>query len=459
VRTRAIRRAGLFLIVILFLLTTISATQALAEPDLIIESELRYMFDAGGGDVTITVQGELAQDIRQDIFEDYSLSENSYILEDSQNKYIEAMEDLLEMNINDARKGIEGFDYDPKKDYDPEYVGVDYSGEYQIIDLGSTGRADIKSVNGLTGTDNNDTSKFTIEMDIKGELIDDSKITLTDGYIILYSLWGEKIDLNSVEVQETTKITLIGTNGFSNLEFDSGGEFTKYRLILGEYIEYNHKYKLNGYELSNKKSDTASFDTFNPIESSLMLAIFVIVFTIIASMIGKFFAKKNNLERVRLLKVIAGIFFLILAIIYILGFDGVILMVITIMFFVLNVILAVGVYEKGWGNLSSVTIKHEDFYKEPPKIEEGPWHERGISNARVGNFQEAINCFENALESEPENAIIWNDLGFSHRKLGNTRQAIDSFNKALQLRPNYPTAQENLQKAKQEMAMRRRRKR
>lgn len=449
VRTRAIRRAGLFLIVILFLLTTISANQTVAEPDLIIDSELRYMFDAGGGDVTVTVQGELARDIRRNILDDtiFNPSNLANISKKISDDFVEAFEDLLELNIAGPRKF---------NDSKPEVANVTYDGNYKIIKID---RVDVKSVEGLEGTNSFDTSEFTLVVDIKGKLLKDEELIFTDGYVILYGLWGEKIPLLTVNVEESTSITTIGMNSYSNLKLDNGGEVTHYRLIMGDYIHYEHNYKLNGYELSNNKSDTASFDTFNPIESSLMLAIFVIVFTIIASMIGKFFAKKNNLERVRLLKVIAGIFFLILAIIYILGFDGVILMIITLIFFVLNVVLAVGVYEKGWGNLSNVTIKHEDFYKEPPKIEEGPWHERGISNARVGNFQEAINCFENALESEPENAIIWNDLGFSHRKLGNTRQAIDSFNKALQLRPNYPTAQENLQKAKQEMAMRRRRKR
>jgi len=441
-------RAGLFLIVILFLLTTISATRALAEPELIIESELRYMFDAGGGDVTVTVQGDLAQELRTDIYQDFGLNSsnlNVTITQTITNEYIEAFEDLLEQNIANNRMFI---------DETPQVAKVEYNGNYKIIKID---RVDVKSIEGLEGTNSIDTSEFTMVVDIKGKLLQDEDLIFTDGYLILYGLWGEKIPLLTVNVQESTSITTVGINGYSNLKLDNGGEVTHYRLIMGDYIHYEHNYELNGYELSNDKSDTASFDTFNPIESSLMLAIFVIVFTIIASMIAKFFAKKNNFERVKILKVIAGIFFIILALIYLFGFDAVILLVITITFFVLNVVLAFGVYEKGWGNFTKVTIKHEDFYKEPPKIEEGPWHERGIANAKVGNFQEAINCFENALESEPKNAVIWNDLGFSHRKLGNTRQAIDSFNKALQLRPNYPTAQENLQKAKQEMAERRRR--
>jgi tetratricopeptide (TPR) repeat protein len=117
-----------------------------------------------------------------------------------------------------------------------------------------------------------------------------------------------------------------------------------------------------------------------------------------------------------------------------------------------------GVYNRGWGGLAKISFKSEDFLKEPPTIEKGPWHERGIANAKVGNFNEAVNCFEMALEAEPDNATIWNDLGFVLRKLGNYRTAIDCFSKALEIRPGYSTAVENLEKANQEMRAQRSRK-
>jgi len=154
-----------------------------------------------------------------------------------------------------------------------------------------------------------------------------------------------------------------------------------------------------------------------------------------------------------LLKIIGFIFFLILIIFYFLGIFNIAIWFLTFIFFIINSVIAFGVYRRGWGNLTEKAVRREDFLKEPPKIEQGPWHQRGIANAKVGNFSEAVNCFEMALEAEPENATIWNDLGFVHRKLGNYRAAIESLTKALEIRPEYSTALDNLNKAKQEIAV------
>ncbi|MCK5559264.1 MAG: tetratricopeptide repeat protein [Thermoplasmata archaeon] len=443
----------------ILLIPSSSNCNAEPDPELIIESELRYLFGTGGGDVTITVKGDLALAIRRDILNETKFNHDGTISEEIQKEYTEAIEDLLEKNINDARKFI---------DDKPENAGIEYGGTYKLIDLGGTGRADIQSTEGLSGTTNKSKSKITIKMDIKGELLSDSVVTLSDGYIMLYALLGENIDesdsvelqeiTNSIEVQETTKVSIIGMNSYSNYEFDSGGELSRYRLVLGEYIVYKHEYELSGYEMSDDKKDTVSFDGFNIVENALILAIVTIILTIIPSRMAKYYIKRDNLNKVKILGILGLIFFIILAILYFGGFASIIIWLMNIVFCVINIVLVMGIYQKGWGNLAMVTIRREDFIKEPPKIDDGPWHERGISNAKVGNFREAINCFENALESEPENPIIWNDLGFVLRKLGKNRQAIECFNKALEFRSDYPTARENLEKAKAEMPNQRKRK-
>jgi tetratricopeptide (TPR) repeat protein len=431
------------------LIPSSSNCNAEPDPELIIETNLRYLFGTGGGDVTITIKGELARNIRQDILNETPIFNDGTISNEIQKKYIEAIEDLLELNINQVER---------PDDDDPDDARVEYDGKYKLIDLGGTGRADIQSTEGLIGTNETNTNKITIKMDIKGELVTDSVVTLSDGYIMLYALWGEAIESNSVEVQEITKVSIIGMNSYSDYEFDSGGEISHYRLVLGEYIVYEHEYELSGYEMSDDKKDTVSFDGFNIVENALILAIVTIILTIIPSRVAKYFIKRDNLNKVKILGILGLIFFIILAILYFGGFDGIIIWLMNIVFCVINMVLVIGIYQKGWGNLARVTIRREDFIKEPPKIDEGPWHERGISNAKVGNFREAINCFENALESEPNNPIIWNDLGFVLRKLGKNRQAIEFFTKALELRPDYPTARENLEKAKAEMANQRNRK-
>ncbi len=445
---------GYIIIILLMVLIISSFSTCSAEPehDLIIESELKYLFGQGGGEITITVQGELAQDIREDIYQDLKINPSSLINDDVEKTFVEAIEDLLELNIAHDRllNSI---------DQPPEDAEVDYDGHYKIIDLGGTGRADIKSVSGLVGTGRNDSSKFTIKMDIKGELLPDNEIKLSDGYIILYALFGENITSIPVKVKETCRIMNIGMNSYSDYDLASGGKITHYRLVMGDYIEYKHSYELSGYEMSDDTLDTVTLDGFNIIQNALVLAIFIIIFTVIPGVVAKHFIRINNLNKVTILRILALIFFIILAIIYFMGIDGATVWLTTIIFFVINIILVVGVYQKGWGSMAKVTVRREDFMKEPPTIAEGPWHERGISNAKVGNFKEAVNCFENALESEPENAIIWNDLGFALRKLGKYRQAIDCFNKSITLRPGYSTAMENLEKAKTEMASQRKKKR
>ena len=448
-----IKKISIISIICLLILLSYSPTgSASPNPDLIIESNLRYLFDTGGGDVTITVQGELAQELRQNIFDDdlfglNASNDNATITKKVSVDFGEAFEDLLELNIN-----LNRIDIDDK----PEDAYVDYNGNYKIIKLD---RVDIKSIDGLEGTNNQDSSKFTIKIDIKGKLLKDSEVTLSDAHIILYALWGEEAPLLSVNVKETATITTIGMDSYSDLKLDSGGEVKYYRLGLGESIEYKSEYKLDGYETSNNKKDTVAFDSFNIINNPLVLIIVIFLFSIIASITARHFVKRFNVEKVRTLQLLGAVFFIILIIIYFLGISSLVVWGTAALFFVINLTLAFGVYQKGWGNLSTVTVRHEDFYKEPPKIEQGPWHERGISNAKVGNFLEAVNCFENALESEPENAIIWNDLGFAFRKLGKFAQALECFNKALELRPGYSTAMENRNKTNSEMMSRRRKRR
>jgi hypothetical protein len=417
-------------------------TKAQNEPELIIETELRFLFGSGGGNLKITVKGDLAQEIRQDIIQDFGLdinNSNTIIPESVETSYAEAFEDLLELNINPARIGI---------DLPPDEANVSFDGSFKILKID---RVDIKSIDGLTGTRGDDTSEFHIEMDVKEFHVEDEDVILNDGYVILYALWGEGIPSFHVDVEEKCNIVTIGTNSYSNIRLDSGGKITHYRFLMGDYIEYNHKYELNGYELSNEKKDIVRVDSFNLLENSLVLFILIIIFTIIPSLIASSVTKKNNMKKVKHLRALGAIFFIILVILYLIGLLGLWLLIMNLIYFITNIILVFGIYQMGWGNLAEFTLDRKDFLMKPPKIESGPWHQRGISNAKVGNFDEAINCFEMALESEPENATIWNDLGFVLRKVGNYRTAIDCFNKALEIRPGYQTAMDNLDKAKIEL--------
>lgn len=419
---------------------------AAAEPELEIESEFNYLFGKGGAKLTIDIRGDLARELRQDIYDDFLINPKSMITDVKRDAFMEAMEDRFEQNIDTRIVFNDSLAH--------QIEDLDYKKVYKITRIDHLeNRVEINSIDGLVGTSISDTSTITIKMDLEGSPVEDSEIILSDGYIILYVLFGNETYI-SVDVKETCRIMTVGMNGYSDFKLESGGEITRYRLVMGELIEYKHNYKLNGLELSKNEKDTIHFDSFNAIENSLVLAIIILVFSIIAGMFGKHLMKKRNVERVLILRIMWLVFFIILVIIYIIGFSGTIIFVSTLLFFAINMVLNYGIYEKGWGRLVKTTVRHEDFVRTPPKIDEGPWHERGIANARVGNFLEAVSCFENALEAEPENATIWNDLGFVLRKLGKYRQALDCFKKALKLRPDYPVAKENLEKTKREMEAR-----
>lgn len=438
----------LCLIVLIFIIISPSFAQAESDPELIIETEFYLLFGNGGGNAVITVQGELAQDIRQDIFEEYGINSSNpqaIIPEVVTNKYVEAFEDLLELKINPEREFI---------DQEPTKANISFTGNFKVVKINrdNSGRVDVESISGLTGTSSFDSSKFTIKFKFEGEIIEKSEIILSDGYIILYALWGEKISDIHIKVKEISKITTVDYKGYSNQKLESGGNIKLYRLVLGNYLEYDHEYELSGYKLANNKKDTIEYNSNNIIQNSLLLFIIILIFSFIPAILSSIIVKKNKLRKVIHLRIVAIVFFILILIIYVIGIDGIIIWISTISLFIVNLILINGVYKKGWGNLVKVEIRREDFLKEPPKIEQGPWHERGIANAKVGNFDEAVNCFEMALETEPENPIIWNDLGFVQRKLGNYRYALDCFNKSLELRPEYPTAKENLNKTKKEMS-------
>jgi tetratricopeptide (TPR) repeat protein len=436
----------------MLLLIPQSNTSAESEPDLIIESEYRFLFNSGGGHITVTVQGDLAKDIRNDIYDDFFLNPEVDINEKKEDEYIEAFEDLMELDINLIRQDLNYTSEHDGYDYPPEIAGIDYDGKYKFINYDDKeNRVDVKTVDGLVGTGKNDTSKFVLKMDVSKKPIKDDVITFNDANIIIYALFGDEIPLYHIDVKERCNIMTIGTNSYSNYKAREGGEITHYRLLLGEYIEYNNEYELEGYNVIDDKTDTINFESFNVIENSLVLIVIILIFTIIPSFIARSITQKNNMKKVLLLRVLGLVFFIILIIIYLFGIIGLTVWILTIAFFMVNMVLMHGVYQKGWGNLAQITFKREDFMKEPPTIEKGPWHERGIANAKVGNFNEAVNCFEMALEAEPDNATIWNDLGFVLRKLGNYRTAIDCFSKALEIRPGYSTAIENLKKANSEM--------
>ena len=60
---------------------------------------------------------------------------------------------------------------------------------------------------------------------------------------------------------------------------------------------------------------------------------------------------------------------------------------------------------------------------------------KGMSFLEDGRYEEALDCFEKILASNPDNPDIWNKKGVALRSLGRYDEAIESFNKALEITP------------------------
>lgn len=64
--------------------------------------------------------------------------------------------------------------------------------------------------------------------------------------------------------------------------------------------------------------------------------------------------------------------------------------------------------------------------------------------SELGCFDEALECYNKALELDPDNAKVLNNKGVLLRKMGETQEALKDIEKDLELNPDY----ENAKKAK-----------
>jgi len=68
----------------------------------------------------------------------------------------------------------------------------------------------------------------------------------------------------------------------------------------------------------------------------------------------------------------------------------------------------------------------------------------GEVQGRTGNFDKAIELFNQAVELDPNYAESYNNLGFTYYKKGKYKRAEQFFSKALEIDPNFDKAKSNL---------------
>lgn len=93
------------------------------------------------------------------------------------------------------------------------------------------------------------------------------------------------------------------------------------------------------------------------------------------------------------------------------------------------------------GNSLDSLSRHEDAIRCFDKaLELDPhfahaWNNKGASLGMLGRYEEAVHCFEKALELDPRDAFAWNNKGNSLDRLGRYEEAIHCYDQTLEIDP------------------------
>ncbi|WP_048059104.1 tetratricopeptide repeat protein [Methanococcus vannielii] len=85
-------------------------------------------------------------------------------------------------------------------------------------------------------------------------------------------------------------------------------------------------------------------------------------------------------------------------------------------------------------NAFELNVKLNNVMK--PKV----WSDRGSAYAKLGRYNEAIICYENALKADPKNVEYWFIKGNYYYRLKQYNDSLDCYNTALKIDPNYKSA-------------------
>jgi len=67
----------------------------------------------------------------------------------------------------------------------------------------------------------------------------------------------------------------------------------------------------------------------------------------------------------------------------------------------------------------------------------GAWDLKGLILDKLGRYEEAISCFDNALKIDPGNVYAWTNKGITYYNLGNYEKAIECYDSAIVKDPSY----------------------
>ncbi len=94
------------------------------------------------------------------------------------------------------------------------------------------------------------------------------------------------------------------------------------------------------------------------------------------------------------------------------------------------------------GDFENSIKAFEKFLKE--KNDADTWNNLGVAYSNMDDFTKAVECFNKALESNPNHFNALNNLGVIHVQEGKFKEAISFFQKALKIKPEMAAIWENL---------------
>ena len=65
------------------------------------------------------------------------------------------------------------------------------------------------------------------------------------------------------------------------------------------------------------------------------------------------------------------------------------------------------------------------------------YYHRAVDFIKLGKYEEAIQCYDKALQLNPDDPITWSEKGLSLHYLGRNNEAIQCYDQALKLNPIY----------------------
>ena len=79
------------------------------------------------------------------------------------------------------------------------------------------------------------------------------------------------------------------------------------------------------------------------------------------------------------------------------------------------------------------------------------WNEKGNSFVTSGEYEKAIDCFDKAIELDPNYALAYRNRGNAYKDLGRYERAIEDYDKAIELDPDDDDAYDNREIARSKL--------